>query len=413
LRLVKSGSSVSGYYRTSQSGAWTQQGTTQTVIGTNTDSQIGLLMFSHNAGLASVAVFDEFQAGMPITSSTLDLSFAGTGSNADANAAMTANLTAASVDFTGYTGGFGFGSSTLTIGSGNATFGNGMSITTGTGTLAFTGTSGTQILTPPSGITLPAVSSTGAATLQLSTNAMTAVSYTQSAGVLDFNSQNITTTGDFTVTGGTSSSFSNLNGRTITVGGNASFAGQSGNLLNMSATAWTLTVTGSLTAAYADVGGSNASGGTAGMPTNCTDSGNNSNWLFVVFTELSKLSRSMRINFNTSAISVSGNVTNIPLLVRLSSSNFTFSGTSADGKDVLFVDKDGTMLYHEVAEWDKANQTGKVWVRVPQVDGSSTTDYMTLYYGCDSCDYNAYEVSDSVFTAFKSVFHLNAPEEKA
>jgi hypothetical protein len=66
-----------------------------------------------------------------------------------------------------------------------------------------------------------------------------------------------------------------------------------------------------------------------------------------------------------------------------------------------------------VVEWDKANKTGKVWVRVPQVDGSSTTDYITLYYGCDSCTTNSYARSDSVFTVFKSVFHLNAPEAKA
>lgn len=511
LRLVKNGSSVSGYYRTSQSSAWTQQGSTATIQNTDANSQIALLHTSQNEDATGSAVFDEFQAGMPLSATDLDLSFAGTGSNADANATLSASQAAASIDFTGYGGTFNFGSYTLTINTGDADFtagsftagsgtlaftgnsgtqtftprsgatfpditksgasgtvavattaltadaftltsgtwqwGSGMThtitsistsagsmnfgsstvrvssgnanlsslstVTTGTGTLSFTGTSGTQVLTPPSALTLPATTHTGASTLQLATNALSCVSFNQSAGVLDFNSKNITTTGDFTVSSGTSTSFSNLNGRTITVGGDASFAGQSGNLLNMNATSWTITATGSLTAQYATVGGSNASGGTAGSPTNCTDSGNNTNWLFVVATSLSNLSRSMRINFNTSAISVSGNVTNIPLLVRLTSSNFTFSATSADGKDVLFVDKDGTMLYHEVVEWDKANQTGKVWVRVPQVDGSSTTDYMTLYYGCDSCTYNSYENSETVFSAFQGVFHLNAPEEKA
>lgn len=310
-------------------------------------------------------------------------------------------------------GSMDFGSSTVRVSSGNANLSNLSSVTLGTGTLSFTGTSGTQTLTPPSAISLPAITHTAASTLQLSGDTLFCASFSQSAGTLDFNSQNITTTDGFTVSSGTSSSFANLTGRQITVGGDASLAGQSGNLLNMGAGAWTITVTGSLTADYADLGGSDASGGSKGTATHSRNSGSNTNWFFDVPATLSNLSRSMRINFNTTAIGVTGNVTNIPLLVRLNSSNATFSGTSADGMDVLFVDKDGTTLYHEVAEWDKANQTAKVWVRVPQVDGSSTTDYMTLHYGCDTCTSNSYANSEQVFSAFQGAFHLNAAEDKA
>ena len=126
-------------------------------------------------------------------------------------------------------------------------------------------------------------------------------------------------------------------------------------------------------------------------------------------------SGSLLLNFNTtsSGVNVSGNVTNIPILVKLTSSNFTFSATRNDGADLKFVDKDGSSLYHEVTEWDKANQTGKVWVKVPQVDGNSTTDYVTLYYGCSSCTGNPYAVSDSVWSNHAGVFHLKAPETQA
>ncbi len=125
---------------------------------------------------------------------------------------------------------------------------------------------------------------------------------------------------------------------------------------------------------------------------------------------------STRFNFNTtsSGANVTGtDVTNIPILVRLSSANFDFSKTNAAGTDIKFVDKDGSNLYHEVVEWDKANTTGKVWVKVPQVDKNSTSDYITLYYGCATCTGNPYARSDSVWSGYKSVFHLASPETRA
>jgi hypothetical protein len=514
LRMVKNGTAVSAWYRTALTNAWTQVGTAQTPQSTSANSQVSLFMTSGLSGTTGTAVFDDFQGGTSISATNLDLSFNGSGTNADANATMTANLAAASIDFTGYTGTFNFGSSTLTVNTGNATFVSGMTVTAGTGTLAFTGnsgtqtftpksgatfpditksgasgtvavatnslragaftltsgswnwgtgltdtvtsittsagtmdfgsstvkvssgnanlsnlsvvtpgtgtliftgTSGTQVLTPPSGITLPAITNTGAATLQLSTNTLNCLSYSQSAGTLDFNSVDVTTTGNFTLTSGTSSSFTNLTGRTLTVGGNASFTGSAGNLVNLNQGAWTITVAGTLTADYATLAFSDASGGAKGVATHSYNGKNNTNWLFSIPASLTNLTKSVRLNFNTtsSGANVSGNVTNFPLFIRFTSSNLTFSATSDSGSDLIFVDKDGTTLYHQVVEWDKPNQTGKVWVRVPQVDGNSSTDYITLYYGCDSCNTNAYAQSDQVFSNFKSVFHLNAPEAKA
>jgi hypothetical protein len=516
LRLVKNGTSVSGFYRTATASGWTQIGTAQTPQSTATNSQIGLFVTAHDISDLSTVVFDDFQGGTAISATDLDLSFGGSGSGDDADATLSGNQSAASIDFTGYTGTFNFGSSTLTINTGNATFVSGMTVTAGTGTLAFTGnsgtqtftpksgatfpavtksgasgtvtvatsaltagavtltsgtwnwgsglthsvasistsagsmdfgsstvgvnsgnanmsnlsavvagtgslsftgTSGTQVLTPPSGVVLPGVTHTAASILQISTNPLNCVSFNQSAGTLDFNSQNIATTGDFAITSGTTSSFTNLAGRTITVSGNASLAGQSGNLLNLSASAWTITVAGSLTADYANLGGSDASGGSRGTATHSRNSGSNTNWLFSVPAALGNLTKSLRLNFNTTnsggGANVAGNVTNFPLFLRFTSSNLTFSATSEAGADLIFVDKDGTTLYHEVVEWDKANKIGKAWVRVPQVDGNSTTDYITLYYGCDSCTTNSYARSDSAFSDYAAAYHLNGGENKA
>ena len=125
---------------------------------------------------------------------------------------------------------------------------------------------------------------------------------------------------------------------------------------------------------------------------------------------------STRFNFNTTATgaNVTGtDVTNIPILVRLSSANIDFTKTNANGSDIQFIDKDGTYLYHEVVEWDKANTTGKVWVKVPQVDKNSTTDYITLYYGCSTCTGSPYALKDSVWSGYNAVYHLNGSDAQA
>ncbi|MEO6098391.1 MAG: DUF2341 domain-containing protein [Fibrobacteria bacterium] len=419
LRMVKNGTAISAFYRTAVANAWTQVGTAQTPQSTDANSQVSLFMVSGSAGTTGTAVFDDFQAGTNMLATDNILSFAGTGGGSfgpDANATLSASQEAASINFTGYTGTFDFGSYTLTLNTGNATFVSGMTgVTAGTGTLAFTAASGTQVLTPKSSATLPNINHSGAGTLQLSTTALTCLSFTQSAGTLDFNSVNVTTAsaGDFTLSNGNSSSLANLNGRTLTVAGNAAFTGQGGSLLNLNPASWTLNVTGTLSAQNASLAGSNASGGTAGRAFNSRDGGGNTNWTFAAQT--STYSKSTRFNFNTtsSGANVSGNVSNVPILLRLTSANVDFSVTTAAGSDIQVVDKDGSALYFEVVEWDKANQTGKVWVKVPQVDGNSTTDYITFYYGCSYCTANPYARSDSVFTNFKSVFHLNTPESKA
>ena len=48
--------------------------------------------------------------------------------------------------------------------------------------------------------------------------------------------------------------------------------------------------------------------------------------------------------------------------------------------DLRFVDRDGTLLPHEIETWNEAG-TSYVWVKVPQIDGSSGTDHIWLYYG--------------------------------
>src|SRR5690348_13327999 len=60
------------------------------------------------------------------------------------------------------------------------------------------------------------------------------------------------------------------------------------------------------------------------------------------------------LTFNTTFIS--GNVTNYPLLVRLTSTNFDFSQAMTNGEDIRFEDPDGTALSYEIERWNAGSE---------------------------------------------------------
>src|SRR2546429_604500 len=79
-----------------------------------------------------------------------------------------------------------------------------------------------------------------------------------------------------------------------------------------------------------------------------------------------------------------GNVTNFPLLVRITGSTICDavegSGVSIP-PDIRFLDGDGTTWLNYVVErWSRNTDSAEVWVQVPQIDGNSDHDYITLYY---------------------------------
>jgi len=86
-----------------------------------------------------------------------------------------------------------------------------------------------------------------------------------------------------------------------------------------------------------------------------------------------------KLTFNNSE--QAENLINFPVLVVLNSSRIDYSKTQNAGQDLRFTDSDGTtILAHEIEKWDEAG-TSYVWVKVPQIDASSNTDYIYMYYG--------------------------------
>ncbi|MFC1790241.1 DUF2341 domain-containing protein [Patescibacteria group bacterium] len=77
----------------------------------------------------------------------------------------------------------------------------------------------------------------------------------------------------------------------------------------------------------------------------------------------------------------SSNLTDFPVLVKLDSTRIDYANTQSAGQDLRFVDADGyTLLKHEIEEFDESGSDW-VWVRVPQIDASSSADHIWMYYG--------------------------------
>ncbi|MHC5112450.1 MAG: DUF2341 domain-containing protein, partial [Planctomycetota bacterium] len=85
-----------------------------------------------------------------------------------------------------------------------------------------------------------------------------------------------------------------------------------------------------------------------------------------------------QITFDNSA--AGADLNSFPVLVRLTADDIDFGKIKAGGADIRFVDPGGTVLDYEIDSWDDGTETAAVWVRVPVVDGGSTSDYFHMYY---------------------------------
>jgi hypothetical protein len=118
----------------------------------------------------------------------------------------------------------------------------------------------------------------------------------------------------------------------------------------------------------------------------------------------------MSIILNNAASSE--NLVNFTLPITLTSStNFFWSHIQDNGNDIRFVDADNaTELYFEFEYFNGTaeNDTMLAWVRVPQIDATSTTDFIWLYYGNNTCTVTDHQSSSGTWTPnYELVQHLN------
>ena len=92
---------------------------------------------------------------------------------------------------------------------------------------------------------------------------------------------------------------------------------------------------------------------------------------------------SQKINLNTSqsGANVATNQINFPTLIRLTSSNFTFSQAQDNGGDIRFASSLGKILSYQIERWSRSSQLAEIWVNVDTVKGYNGTQYITMYWG--------------------------------
>jgi hypothetical protein len=109
--------------------------------------------------------------------------------------------------------------------------------------------------------------------------------------------------------------------------------------------------------------------------------------------------------FNNSA--QASNLTNFPVLVTLDSNNFKFTEAQSAGQDIRFTDPDGsTLLPYEIESYDSVGLTARIWVNVPQIDASSSTDSIYMYWG-NSGTSDAQSADNTWNSNYKGVYHLS------
>jgi len=123
-----------------------------------------------------------------------------------------------------------------------------------------------------------------------------------------------------------------------------------------------------------------------------------------------KFSRKVYLNTTAAGAGVSGTVSNFPVLIRLTNSNFDFSRAKANGDDLRFTTPNGAAIPFEIDRWDAANSQAEIWVKIDTVFGNDNAHYFYMSWG----NPNAVSASNgtTVFDTtqgFQGVWHLSDP----
>ena len=119
-----------------------------------------------------------------------------------------------------------------------------------------------------------------------------------------------------------------------------------------------------------------------------------------------------KIQFDTSAkgADIKENLTDVPVLVRLHTGNFSFANAKADGTDLRFIGADDkSPLKYHIEKFDAKEEIALAWVKVPAIAGGAAQDFLYLYYGNPSSP-DGQDTGGSYDVNQAAVFHLNERE---
>ncbi len=87
------------------------------------------------------------------------------------------------------------------------------------------------------------------------------------------------------------------------------------------------------------------------------------------------------IKTTSAGAGVPEDVADIPILLRLDSSNFDFRISPADRADLAFYGNENMPLPYEIERWDSLGRKAEIWLRMGMIKGNSETQYILMRWG--------------------------------
>jgi hypothetical protein len=126
-----------------------------------------------------------------------------------------------------------------------------------------------------------------------------------------------------------------------------------------------------------------------------------------VYNPLWKNAVTIGLNTSATGAGVTENAVDFPVLIRLNGGNFDFSQAQPDGADIRFTGEDGTVLSHEIEQWDAAGHRAVLWVRVDTVRGNNSTQSIMMFWNNPAVtDASAGTAVFDTAKGFQGVWHL-------
>lgn len=120
--------------------------------------------------------------------------------------------------------------------------------------------------------------------------------------------------------------------------------------------------------------------------------------------------KSIAFDTASTGADIKENLPSFTVLIRLHSGNFDFTRAKENGEDIRFISADDTMLlkYH-IESFDPFDELALIWVRVPDIPGSSNQGKIWMYYGNKEAAGGA-DAKNSYDANYLGVYHFNEVE---
>jgi len=98
-----------------------------------------------------------------------------------------------------------------------------------------------------------------------------------------------------------------------------------------------------------------------------------------------------------------------PLLLRLHKDFYDFGQAKANGEDIRFSSSTGEPLAYQVEEWDAAEGTASIWVRLPMIRGNARQEIRMHWGKADAASESSGAAVFNESNGFLSVWHMSSP----